>query len=521
MTRGWECGIRGYVRRFLVTVGMCLGVAGAGGCPIVSPGDLGLTTGGAQDIAAARRAIEQGDVPDPDWITVEGFVSEHSVPLPAPENPTELYPSAQTAWNADFGAFTPMATVMVGFGTTINRETFQRDHLNLGLVVDVSRSMAEVVDPLSRATKLDAVLIAADRLLAKLTAEDRVTVVSFNESAVVRAANVPGDDIATIKTALDRLEADGDTNMAAGLQRAYRAVRDGHTDGRSDRLIVFTDVLPTVLPESQRLAILDTMRDFAQVDIGATIFGVGSDVGQELAYEISQIRGGNYFFLTDYERIVTVFDEEFDLLVTPMAYDLELRVDVPFTFDVAGVYGIPVEAPFPHTMTLDIPTLFLSNRAGGGGIFVQLRAGALVDLNEPQSLANVSLRYTDRHGQTITAPDVVPALPGSLNATEAYYSTSAAKRGILLLNTALTLRNACADLDDACVYDWYGYYYCSPGPTEIDRAVARIEDFLVYFDELAADLDDQASPTSRRLSDERALLVRLRDNIAGMRQDWW
>ena len=55
-----------------------------------------------------------------------------------------------------------------------------------------------------------------------------------------------------------------------------------------------------------------------------------------------------------------------------------MRVSVPFEFDVVDVFGIVAQEPFPHSLELTIPTLFLSGREGGGTVFVRTRAGALV-----------------------------------------------------------------------------------------------------------------------------------------------
>ncbi|MCH8967327.1 MAG: hypothetical protein IID43_06580 [Planctomycetes bacterium] len=95
--------------------------------PVGVVGDLGITTGGQQDIASARRTIEGGGVPDPASITVEGFLSEHSIPVEEPEDAGLLYATTSVAWNKDFDAFTPLATIQIGFGTTIDPETSTRN----------------------------------------------------------------------------------------------------------------------------------------------------------------------------------------------------------------------------------------------------------------------------------------------------------------------------------------------------------------------------------------------------------
>ena len=78
---------------------------------------------------------------------------------------------------------------------------------------------------------------------------------------------------------------------------------------------------------------------------------------------------------------------------------------------------------------------------------------------------------------------------------------------MLLLNTALVLQRASED-----AYSIYGWSGGGPNPT---RARERLTEFLPYFDGLAEGLDDKASDSSRALSDERALVVKLLSNIRG------
>ncbi len=471
--------------------------------------DFGVTTGGQQDIAAARRTIETGGIPHPDSITVEGMLSEHSIPIEQPQDAPMIYASVTTAWGADFDAFTPLATVQIGFGTTIDTDNFSRSAQNLCLVIDQSGSMDDPIDQRTGASKLDAVKVAVDRLLAQLTSDDIVSVVAFDLWSYRLVDGAAGDDVATIKSALDDIVAEGRTNLAAGVRRGFDTVARHTASSRADRVILFTDAQPT-WGTSDADDFVDAMERYADEDTGVTVFGVGVDLGHELANEISQIRGGNYFFLSDYDRIVTVFDDEFDYLVTPVAYDVRLVASIPFEFDVANVYGIPEQEELTHTLELEIPTLFLSNRQGGGAVFVRLRVGALVDMAQANRLADLSLSFTTPEGETVTQTPMEAMLPSDLDpdGVEGYYENDATRRGVLLLNTALVLKAACDDM----VTDWGYVSY-----RDSDLAIARLTEFLPYFDALAEGLEDRATDTSRSLSQERALVAQLLENITG---DW-
>ena len=485
---------------------------GLSGCA-AQPGSVGVTTGGAKDIAYARATILDGGVPEPNSITVEGFVSEHSLPTVAPDGAGLLYLAATTAWHDDFDSFTPHATLQIGFGSTIDRATFRRPPLNLCLVIDRSGSMGNSIDFRSGTSKLEAVKVAVDRLASELNEDDLVSVVTFNEGSSVRLEAVGGDELGAINSAVDTLVPEGGTDLVAGLRRGYNVVQQHTSNDRMDRVFVFTDALLTDFNEFLTQLFLNVVRDYAGQNIGGTFFGVGTDFGQDIAYEISQIRGGNYFFLSDYERIVSVFEEDFDFLVTPVAYDVSLRVAVHLTFDVTDVFGIPVEGPFPHEFRLNIPSLFLHSREGGGAIFVRARASAAMDFSQASEIAKLSLNYETPDGTRVAPPFLEPTLPAGLDpdARTSHFQDDVTKRGVLLLNTALAMKAACDD-----VYERFGDYYYSVNYGEgYQRAISRLTEFLVYFDELAAGLEDRLSPTSRSLSEERALVAKLLSNLRG------
>ena len=80
-------------------------------------------------------------------------------------------------------------------------------------------------------------------------------------------------------------------------------------------------------------------------EFGLSVFGVGLNFGNELVYHISKLRGGNFFFLESPEKIAKVFDTEFDYLVTPLVYDLKVRIETPKGLKLKAVYGLPTWKP--------------------------------------------------------------------------------------------------------------------------------------------------------------------------------
>lgn len=486
--------------RCVVGVGLLLvgGIglfAGNGGCAPV-----GVTTGGQQDVASFRSALADGDIPNPESMTVEGLLSEHSIDLGEPAENAPIFMTAAGAWNTPFEAFGPLATLALGFGTTINADNFQRDDLELCLVIDVSGSMQDSISGNTRTTKFNAVRVAVDRLLAQLTPADRVSVVTFNEQADVRTESAAGDDIAAIKGALDRIVPEGGTDLARALIAGYEVLRDHVTAERSGRLILFTDAIPTV-GLSQSDDFLQIMARYAEDELGATVFGVGADFGDELAQDIAQVRGGNYFFLGDYDRVVSVFDQDFDLLVSPIAYDVRLTVNIPFELDVESVYGLPGVDINTHVLELSVPTLFLSSRQGGGEIIIRLRAGALVHFDAAIPLADITYSYRNTTGGRREAV-LAKGLPENLDASgrTPYFENDGIRRACLLTDTAVVLHDSAAD----------SYYFGYFGG-DVFGARDRLSDFLHDFDELAAGLLDRPSPTSRALSEEREVIVRFID----------
>lgn len=339
-------------------VGGSIGTSAPVSSGTISAGkNLGATPGGAQDIGLVRRWIDDGLVPTANNLTVEGLLSEHDLPLEGATCEQFLCVHGALGMMPTLDEGDGTTFVQIGFMSGLRSDTFKRAPLNLVVVVDVSGSMGS-------GDKMVATREALKRLVDQLTEDDRFGIVKFNSTASVVLESTPATDKALLKAAIDQLAAGGSTNIEAGLTMGYEmAAKFLGEQGRNHRVMLFTDAMPNV-GNTEQGGFIQIAQKYADKNIGLTSFGVGIDFRHELILGISQIRGGNYFYLENADKIRKVFDEDFDYLVTPLAYDMKVSLTPGENFEIVAVYGIPNWSKEKQTVTLDVKTVFLSRNKG-------------------------------------------------------------------------------------------------------------------------------------------------------------
>lgn len=456
---------------------------GCGASSMMS-GDVGVTPGGSQDINYAREVIEGGGIPAADQFTAEGLFSQHDLPLDGPDCEEVLCPrTAATPFEPVDGSG-PRMLVQLGFGTAVTAENFERRPLDLAVAVDISGSM-------SGDSKLEAVKAALSTMVDQLNEGDQLALVAFDDHASVRQPLTVMDEAGRrqMKDEIGRLHPGGGTDIEAGLSLAYGLLApDAGAAGIEHRVMLLTDAQPNVGSTGVE-SFVGMTRYYGEAGIGVSVFGVGLDMGTELANAISHTRGGNYFFLQTRDDIEQVFDTEFDYMVSPIAYDLAVELTPVEGLQFAEGYGAPVDGDL-HSVSLGASTLFLSARDGGIGATL---VGDL-PVSPGSKLADFSLSYTTLDGDVRTDE----ALVGYAGGTE--------------------LGGQHVDADDEGVYKMAGlvdeYLALQAGATfctgELDRvaAIGQIQAARDHLDAIATLLDN---PLVR---DEVALMEALQANVS-------
>jgi Ca-activated chloride channel family protein len=413
------------------------------------PGGYGATPGGAQDIRYARSLIESGQVPPADSITVEGLLSEHDLPTEGEPCPSLLCarpavavaPSLETGTNA----------VWLQLGMTSGIQDFHRPPIDLALVIDRSSSMGG---------DLAQTYEAASRLIAQLRDDDRLAVVTFNDSASVLAPLGPIGDRTALLASLTSIGPSGGANLMDGLRAGYAQVRSvPESTDRLRRVIVLSCGYPTV-GDTSETSFITLVRDGGAERIGLTFVGVLLSYDYALAQSLGEERGGNSYYTDSLPAIEQVFDTELDFMLTPLAYDLRIGLALSDGYEVDRVFGIPGDATGAPRTELDVATAFISNRRGA--IVVRLRP---VPDHDTQALGTVNLSYVPEpaHGWTDAAAEQLPVTVDT--SAGVVYGSTGVHKAVALVNEAERMRTACER-------------YHSGAPEEALAIVTELADYL-------------------------------------------
>lgn len=395
---------------------------------MMSTGDMGLTAGGQQGIDYARDLVEQGMVPAPEDISVEGLLNEHDMPIVG-EPCTEVVCVNLAAGTGRVDAHAQSSIFLqVGYDTDINGETWERPASEFTVVIDVSGSMSEVIDEIKLALRV---------MESELTAEDTIAIVAYGDSAQLVLPPTRGDQTGEIDNAISNLRSGGSTNMEAGLERGYETARLMAT-GRNARVLLFTDEQPNTGSTSAG-SFKFIIGQGADDNIGLTMFGIGDTFGSGLAYEIGDLRGGNWKYLATNYEIEHVFTDDFGYLVTPVAYDLDLQLTSDAALEAAyNVQGSSASGG-GTSIEVQVATLFLSE--GHGASILQLAAGG----RDP---SDVQVAFGELSFETTGGDIVSMDLAGDIGTTAGGYEEDAfgqigTRKAAVLVNEALTAIEIC------------------------------------------------------------------------------
>jgi Ca-activated chloride channel homolog len=332
--------------------------------------NAGVGQGGAQDFGLFREILLAGDIPGPDTIDDLGFFAEHQIPMPDPTCNDSVCIHGMLGVMGNMITGSNCTLVLVGMNTAIDPEQLERPPLNLAIAVDLSGSMEG--EPLERVRE------GLLRMRDELVPEDRVSLIGFGSSSTLLVEYVAADS-EQLAAAIAGLEADGGTNIYAGLRAAFETVDLHALEGWQNRVLLVSDGLATAgITSSDKIESLTTA--WTAEGYGLTTIGLGADFDVELMRGLAEIGSGSFYYIEDYAAVEEVFAEEVQAFTIPLAEQVSIDASVFEGYDLRRVYGTKQAESWGNEAHIEIPILQIahrvsdtdndSGRRGGGGAII-------------------------------------------------------------------------------------------------------------------------------------------------------
>ncbi|HEY94509.1 MAG TPA: VWA domain-containing protein [Dehalococcoidia bacterium] len=442
--------------------------------PDSSSSTIGFSVGGAKDIMNFRENIQYDYLPLPTDITYEGLFYDYYFDTGESVKCNELFcPAYSYALTGDPFSGEPEYYLSVGLHSGMKESDLKRKKLNLVIVLDISGSMKSPFDmyyydnfgnrqqiPAEEVNKAK-IEIATESIVAlldHLNGDDLFGMVLFNNTARLAKPLNPVEitDMDAIKDHILELTAHGGTHLSAGMEMAtelFNELIEENPDEYENRIIFLTDAMPNI-GEISSSGLLGMTEDNADNRIHTTFIGIGLDFNTELVEYITKIRGANYYSVHSAEQFRERMDDEFEYMVTPLVFDLQLTLESD-DWKIEEVYGSP-EANEKTGELMKVNTLFPSKRRNeetrGGIILLKLEKTGNSD-----SLSLVA-SYEDRNGKEHQNKVTVELD----NVETDFFENKGIRKGILLSRYANLLKNWMIDEREHT-------YYSHPWEPRIDE----------------------------------------------------
>jgi len=417
---------------------------------------IGFSVGGAKDINNFRENIKNGYLPLLTDITYEGLFYDYYFDTGKVEAEDEMfYPSYSYASSNDPLSGEQEQYLSVGLNSNIKESDFMRKKLNLVIVLDISGSMdssfnsyyydtdklGEIFDSMEEIedrnkSKMQIANESVNILLDQLNDNDKFGLVLFESSADVHTELTELSELNMDKTkkSILNIKATGGTNFEAGYTLGTQLLEDSldiNPDEFENRIIVLTDAMPNT---GRTSGLMSDIKQNARDGINTTFIGIGVDFNTEFIEEISAVRGANYYSVHNSVEFKKRMGEQFDFMVTPLVYDLEMALESD-SYSIETVYGTNMADDATNTI-MYVNTLFPSASDDNGEVKGGIILLKLKKLNDDNSPIQLKVTYEDRMGNKHTNSKKVNIL-----SSENEYANTGIRKAIVLTRYCNLLKN--------------------------------------------------------------------------------
>jgi Ca-activated chloride channel family protein len=194
----------------------------------------------------------------------------------------------------------------------------RRPALNIALVIDRSGSMS--------GAKLRAAKAAATYAVQQLTADDRVSVITYDGEVQTIVPSTLAVDKMSILRAIERIESGGSTALHDGWVEGGVQVSRHLDPQRLNRVILLTDGQANV-GETNADRIASDVHGLATRGVTTSTMGLGNDYNEDLLEAIATSGDGNYYFIEGAADLERIFASELKGIMATVGHTVSLGIE--------------------------------------------------------------------------------------------------------------------------------------------------------------------------------------------------
>jgi len=211
----------------------------------------------------------------------------------------------------------------------------KRIPLNIALVLDKSGSM-------SHDSKLENARKAALFLVDQLQPVDFFSLITYDTHVDTPFPMQPVTAKDKIRELIQKIEPGSSTNLSGGMLEGYAQVARNYQTGQVNRVLLLSDGLANT-GITDPLALKEIASHKNRSGVNLSTFGVGNDFNEDLMTNLAEFGGANYYFIANPDEIATIFSNELQGLLTVVAQNVRLTLNLAPQCRFLEAYGYPAQ----------------------------------------------------------------------------------------------------------------------------------------------------------------------------------
>jgi uncharacterized protein YegL len=332
-------------------------------------------------------------IPKPDQVFADQFFNFVNKQFERPKEGEGVI--AYAKWGGDVNANSKQAVLQMAFTSEAASDHLIGPPLNICLVLDKSGSMAGY-------DRIDKLKLALIEYVNRLRSEDILSIIAFDDyQKIILSAQKVGTGKNKIKDAIERIYADGGTDIYKGLIYGYQEVLKNYRKGSINRVVLLSDGYGSDDVDSTIMM----SKSYNAKGVECSAVGVGNDYNYALLKSLASAGGGLIQFVGDDDNMTMAFLENLSSMLIPVAKNVKVDVIYNKHLLFAQLMGYPLDQKSDGKLSFRLKNFF-----SGLDQMAMVKFTLIDPSKEIESTpVTITLKYTDaRTGKpfekTISAP---------------------------------------------------------------------------------------------------------------------